>query len=677
MRRRSKPCGTRANIWIIQQKWKPKRSYCLSPSTETRPLSRSLLNPSMPPLKKSPSNTTKMILPRKSFSRNTKMVPTSIEFNEQLHDKLEERENTATYIDQSDVEEVKENEQAYGQLDVPSNVHDDTTLNEHANLVQQDLHIHPVTVNYDSAELWLFKYHDYENSGDFLVEDESLASKPLSSLLDACRVALGSDVTDDMELGFRLDNFHNIELYQEHSSCAFISLEHLVSLYQQLHVQDGVSSPESFYMTLLFRPRVSALLNELSKAAAEGIGHVGLDRAISAGLTAFNAHLSHNSTEHDPEDWENDQEQHEEDVHDDHDVGKQAEQVVDDGHSGEVHEGSYDGHDEECHPEQDEESHVKEDSHPQVQSPAKPTPPEVATSVNETSTAAQVLNVGAIAQSPADRAHSNSAHVSPTSHDDEDDLIDYSDDELDPEADHTGEAQDTQVSASSSTVQGDDASYDDDEVEALNNRDDLETGGDPTHGYPEDETEGHVAQHGDPYEGFDDQTFGDGYVDGIEQEHELEFVDGEGLDEYPTEYPTETNDEYTNQYDDAEHEHVDQPVEFSLAEFEGNSSHPLDRSNPVEDNSAGADDFLDFHTEVANGQVEPVAEEDVIEYDDDVEDGAAGQAPVPASVAAKPVDTLSSDSLELSLQRLKRTIDEVGIDVSKATKTLDAKRPRV
>lgn len=596
------------------------------------------------------------------------------EFAEPPEDTVKE-EDATTYIDQSNEAEAIEendNENTHDQVDFSSNAHDDVTLNEQADQVPQELHLHPVTVNYDSAELWLFKYHDYDNSGDFLVEDEELASKPLSSVLEACRAALGSDVTDDMELGFRLDNFHNIELYQEHTSCAFITLEHLVNLYRQLHVQDEVSSPESFYMTLLFRPRVSALLNELSKAAAEGIGHSGLDRAIAAGLTAFNAHLSHNSTEHILEDWDDGEEQQEQSVHEEGTISEQAGHVEDSNeHNSEVHEHSYEEHVEENDQQQYEENRVEQASSPQVQSTGHATSAPAASAIDNGSVAVDskspIEDAASGTQPHVDESRSNSAHDSSTSHHAEDDIIDYSDEEAEPESDIANAVKATPPSSSSSTVQGANVPRVQEDNGALANDEDVdEAEEEASHGHTGDETGENFPQdeeHHSLYEGFDG-NLGDEYVEGDE---EVPKLNGE-LEEYPTEYPTQINDEDTNQYDDVDHENVEAPIEHG-----DNSCPPLAHTASAEDNLAAMDEFLDFDTMApdldpsTDDQANLYTGEDELEYDEDDKGGEAGQALVAVSAAAGPVDTLSSELLELSPQGQKRTIDEVGIDVGEAT----------
>jgi hypothetical protein len=589
-----------------------------------------------------------------------------------------ENGDTTTYAEQPAGREADQHDQnAHDQLDVAHPPHDDAADNAQPDQESEELDSLPVTVNYDSTELWLFKHHDFDDSGDFLVEDGDLAGQPLSSLLEGCRVALGPDVADEVELGFRLDNFHNIELYQDHTSCAFVTLEHLVNLYQQLHIQDGVANPESFYMTLLFRPRVSALLGELSKAAAEGIGHSGLSRAIASGLTAFNAHSSHNSTDHVPEDWDNDEEQQGDDAYEEVGPSEEAGHVGEsNGDDCEDDEHSYEAYNEEGYQEQYEETTAEPHSPSQVQSVDQATSaPEASPTTNESAAAdpkSSTENATSDAQPFVKQSRSHSQQASPISHHD-DDIIEYSDDELEPEVDTTNPGKAIPES-SSSTVQGDNVvqAHVDEASANVHNEDQAEDGA--AHDHPGDEYEGDYTwdQGNQPsHEGFED-AFGDEYVGENGEAQESGVAGGELLQDYASEDFTQMNDETTNQYDDVEYRNVDPPADSTQAEHGDESSHfPVDAS-AVEHVSA-VDKFLDFDTVASdvhahtNGEAEAYNEDDVLEFDDDDEDGAAGQAPVAPSADAKAVDTLSSEHLEMSPQGQKRTIDQVGIDVSEAT----------
>lgn len=577
--------------------------------------------------------------------------------NEQVEESLAAYENPVSYLEPAEeAKATEEDDGTYVPVDSPNIAQDDAALTEKTGQTKHETQLPPVTVNYDGAELWLFKLHDYEDSGDYLVEDETLADKPLSHVLEACREPLGSDVTDDVELGFRLDNFHNIEVFQEHTACAFVTLASLLDLYQQLHAQDGISNPESFYMTLLFRPRVSSLLNELRKAAAEGLGHSGLERAIAAGLTAFNAQPSHNSTEHVAEDWANGEEGEE---HDDHKEGPEQAEEVDDG---ENHDGQGQ--------EQDNDDPVE-----QLVQGTGPDPATPATSVHKTTPIAKNRSLANdVVEGPqplVSKSESSSAHASPTSHNDDDDIIDYSDDEAEEEVAHTDVARATPPSSASSTVQGD-VSNAQDHVEALADHESAHTVDDEAfNGQTVGDFTDSAAYHEEQdalYEGFD-EAYGEDYV---EENKALEVEIAGGVsNEYPEDYPAQKDGETTNQYD-IEHETGATHVDLSRNPHEEHSNDDPAPSTFL-DNLRGEDEFLDFHATDGNVDLWPdeqpgtYGEDDEIAYDD--EDGAAGQALVAASAAAKPADTLSSELLELSPQGQKRTIDEVAIDVDDVTDT--------
>ncbi|PVI04765.1 hypothetical protein DM02DRAFT_611145 [Periconia macrospinosa] len=543
----------------------------------------------------------------------------------------------------------------------------------------QEIELHPVTINYSGAELWLFKHHDYEDSGDYLVEDTSITNKPISSVLEACRSALGEDVTDDIELGFRLDNFRNIELYQDHSSCAFITLEHIVGLYLQLHAQDGISDPESFYMTLLSRPRVSALFNALNEAASEGIGHVGLEKAIAAGLTSFNARLSHNTAVN-SYDWGNEEEHqgHVADVangnqvegngngeHETHNEHEEEEQYE---NSAQTHEGGA------------QESELVEE----IIEPTTQDQNSFATDGALSEPENVTLNVADnddIQPAPAtgsprteEQAGDNDVQKSPSQQED-DDFVDYSDDEDEGEPQPEDLAR--QPSSLSSTVQGDDTFP----VQEI-----------------DQETEGLAVAEHDPEQSND-------YHVVVDEEDYAQYADADGG------FDAEAYEQYDEQYDELqapEHTENDDAQEA----FQSQSYEDLDTNNynvgseeqatgHYDGKTAGVDGNYEAQVTVAGGgsivgddELENFdladATADVTSYDavgdnafndqyshNDENDGD-GQAQVAAvSADVEPVAALSSESLNLSPQGQKRTIDEVGNDVGEATDPSDAKRPRV
>lgn len=168
----------------------------------------------------------------------------------------------------------------------------------------QQIELRPVTVNYAGNELWLFKQHDLDESGDFLLDDLSVAKSSVSNLFQACRLSLGDDVSGEHEIGFRFDHLHNLELYEDNTACVAVSLERLVDLYHTLQAQDGNEDPECFYVTLQFRPRFATLLADVAQYAEQGSGYSALDAAVAAGDTHFSNVFSSASTEHEPAEWD-------------------------------------------------------------------------------------------------------------------------------------------------------------------------------------------------------------------------------------------------------------------------------------------------------------------------------------------------------------------------------------
>ncbi|KAF2277241.1 uncharacterized protein EI97DRAFT_457944 [Westerdykella ornata] len=163
--------------------------------------------------------------------------------------------------------------------------------------------LYPVTVNYNGAESWLFKPRDFDTD-DWLLEDESIANEPFLYLIHACRAKLNDQLGNETELGLRFDSFQGLELYEDCTACAYSTLNEFLDIYTTLHSQDDQTDPEPFYVTLQFRPRVSALVSDLKKAVQEGIGFSGLRRAIDAGLNHFSMLSSGNYVDEYNEQWE-------------------------------------------------------------------------------------------------------------------------------------------------------------------------------------------------------------------------------------------------------------------------------------------------------------------------------------------------------------------------------------
>jgi hypothetical protein len=545
-------------------------------------------------------------------------------------------------------------------------LNDETVVNETTDQSHSPVQSHQITINYDGAELWLFKQHDYENSGDFLIEEShlvpegALSNKPISSVLEACRKALGSDITDDLELGFRLDNFRNIELYQDHSACAFLTLEYIVNLYLQLHAQDGICDPESFYMTLIARPRVSALFNVLNEAAAKGSGHVGLNKDIAAGLTSFNAQLTHGSTGY--EDWQDDEQAQKLESHGDKGVDEFEEE-----YSKTDHEDYKEDAGDEQNEEQDEGTHEQQyKADDTVVAPQLEVQSPQNAGLTETANDFLEAEDNSIPQEAEHSPHRTSQRQTPVldapnsqTQEEEDELIDYSEDEDDVADPPKAQPQNPLPSSSraSSTVQGDDISH----VHDSTNHDYFDNEGEAILEVEEDFT-----QYDNVEGGFHEQYEGE-YFEENDEALEQEYNATELLAESSAGFCQATNDETTNYNDEYEDQFLDDDFGLAGGVDDGNDQGPLNR---IDGDFSGTDAFLDFEgadglgLEFTNDQAGGSVEND--DTTNDNEDGVDGQTPVAASTAAEPLAISSSGPLELSPQGQKRTIDEVGNDVGEA-----------
>lgn len=163
----------------------------------------------------------------------------------------------------------------------------------------------PITINHNGNEYWLFKDYDTDNSGDWLLEDAKEGIYlSLGELLSACRRGLDNEVPDEQELGIRFDHLFNLEVYEDDTACVTLSLQIMLKLYHDLHHQDGIDEPESFYVTLVSRPRITTLLADLFHYAKQNRGYMALSAAVAAGETNFPVALSETTPEN--AEWETD-----------------------------------------------------------------------------------------------------------------------------------------------------------------------------------------------------------------------------------------------------------------------------------------------------------------------------------------------------------------------------------
>jgi hypothetical protein len=534
--------------------------------------------------------------------------------------------------------------------------------------VDHVLRSHQVTVNYDGSEYWLFKPEDSESEDEWLLpkSDQKYAKDNLLFLFGACRTALGGEIGGETEMGFRFDNLHSMELFEESTACMQTSLGELVNIYLKLHAQDGSTSPESFYITLRFRPRVSALLGELRKAVQDETGYSGLNTAVAAGQTAFATPHSNKYTDDEHEHEEEEQKSEHDDEH--------------------AQQEEYQEEDEDfVNPENEQHEHHSENN----------SPTHLADEAESVSNEAKDATVNKIAEEAQDSQEGNASPAKNVqtpattfSVEGEGDIIDYSDDEEEP-TDNAQPDLDTvrNPSSGSSTVKGDDETFVNIDAQAPTNPTEFnEDGEQPVYDHDEgvDNTQngekpntGLDADFGNYEEttgtdpsAYDNHAFNEEFNRGYDQDAADQ---GFEVGEYAAQDANDGDAGYyyeeagTNQQDD---------LDF-LGTVQDDTSFGAPDQVVEDDVFADLDDTFDFtagdaatggdtsaveediHDPVEEG-TNDVIEDDYINYDDN-EGGTVEQLTVATSAAAQPV-AASSTGLDHkgSPQGQKRSIDEVG-----------------
>ncbi|KAK3209404.1 hypothetical protein GRF29_69g1693448 [Pseudopithomyces chartarum] len=609
----------------------------------------------------------------------------------------------------------------------------ETVPGEQSGQETQENNFYPVNVNFGGHDYWLFKDHDYEDSGDYLLEDDAQFMQPVNTIIDACRTALrtlGSDVPHDMELGFCLDSLHSVELYEDHPACHLATLNQILRVYLQLHAQDGNTDPGYFCISLVSRPRVYSLLEELTQAAQKGIGFSGLNSSIAAGTSLFNTHILSQSPEQGFVEWESGDER---EAQSENQSGLQADQE-DDGEPDTHEEGPVrelgDEHDPDAPFDANTETANEESGHEQLTSAAPDVhderdvwqqnehkqeveqvdehdeiyrdgtadaaneqPEDVVTTTDTPSTNVAAENASTIANTSEEKLANNTATEDVDSQHAQEDLLDYSDDE-DNEAPEN-EVQITQASSDSATVQGDDLAQKEDHTEDATHNE--QEGGAPgeteeftfdgqagqgdetfidyegleheTHEYEGDEYDGHEVEGHE----YDDRNYPYGEHDAQQQESQGDYDQGytgdQDFEGYPA-YDVFQDEENANYLDENEQQLTDDPNDTFV--HAGVDAGEFDAAADAFDE---ANDPLDLDGAAAAAQQvqDQHAAEDDIDYSDE-EDGAASQAQVATSAAANMVATSSSDLQNLSPQGQKRTIDEVGNDAGDASNSAGMSR---
>ncbi|KAF3041166.1 hypothetical protein E8E12_009395 [Didymella heteroderae] len=577
---------------------------------------------------------------------------------------------------------------------------------DHENVHQEDhqIELRPVTVNYAGNELWLFKHHDLDDSGDFLLEDLSTAKSSISHLFQACRLSLGDDVSGEHEIGFRFDHLHNMELYEDNTACVAVSLERMVDLYHTLQAQDGNEDPECFYITLQFRPRFATLLADIAQYAEQGSGYSALDAAVSAGETHFSNIYSSASTEHDRVEWD-EEENEEEDasspvtVHslaqEDQEADQQGGQESGDAEGqelGDEHGESFNQGDHQQHgdaallqkPGQAQDAQHEESYDVQEAFNLDPTDNAAASHIaGQTEPERQPqLDTAAEQHAPAshdERTPDQIAHEKQEA----EDFVDYSDDE-DEQGNKSAQHE---ASPSSSTVQGDDITgiRESSFAPEHEKHDDADADEAELEEHDDDTTLLTQTQYGDDTNHY---AFQD-YTEKYEQGDPFRNHQADGAAEDPFEgngsYSGDTNHDFA----DYNYQEMDGEVNFGFDEqslHEANHGEYGDETYEAVEDVTHADALLDLDNApewavdadpapYLPGEDAVVLHDDTEVYEDD-EGGAVEQPGATASSAADLALTSSNDHKPSSPQGQKRSIDEVGNGIDDAPDSTDAKRAR-
>ncbi|KAJ4373218.1 hypothetical protein N0V83_003511 [Neocucurbitaria cava] len=498
----------------------------------------------------------------------------------------------------------------------------------------QSFNLPPVTVNYTGNELWLFKEHDTDDSGDWLLEGLYLANKSMSELFHACRSSLGDDVSNEHEIGFRFDHLHGLELYEEHVASVAVKLHRLVGLYHTLQEQDGNNEPDSFYMTLLFRPRFMTFLSDIGKCAEQGIGYSGLEAAVATGETHFSNLNTGSSTEHESNEWEN-EEQREADYGD----AEQTEGLL-----------------------QEEVEHVEQESQAHTASDA-----DYNQEVDDEHDSANTSNVPTTQQDSVgqlDAQISLAQSVNTTASDarreqEQDDLIDYSDDEGPEVTEQVTHASVNDQSVSSSTVQGDESTA-------------VEEGANTTHDLDHNH---HGIEHNDEgvlyAEDEHDNQFNDQLQEGIDDTTQsYQDYDDQAFGQDDLFQDFQANGDANQDYAGTEYNDLDQQqIDFLSGADLNAGDHDLTNANEFFDLTNASQPATD------QGPASKIHEDDLIAYEDttaqvDEEDGTADQSAAAVSSNANPTAASSTGLQDSSSRGQKRSVAEAGHGVEDALESI-------
>jgi len=131
--------------------------------------------------------------------------------------------------------------------------------------------LHPTIVRYENSEIALFPSGDPTSQDEYFLEDENIVNGSIGDMLEACRVVLGGDISEDEELELTVEEL-GLSLSEDSTPAFSASFSEILQLYVKLQTLDGVAQPPPMYMTLSTKTRFTNRLTLLAHAVSEGRG---------------------------------------------------------------------------------------------------------------------------------------------------------------------------------------------------------------------------------------------------------------------------------------------------------------------------------------------------------------------------------------------------------------------
>jgi len=131
--------------------------------------------------------------------------------------------------------------------------------------------LHQTIVKYEGSEVFLFPSGDPTSQEEYFLEDDNIVNGSIGDMLEACRVVLGGDISEDEELELTVEDL-GLSLSEDSTPAFSASFSEILQLYVQLHALDGVAHPPPMYMTLSTKTRFTNRLTLLAHAVSEGRG---------------------------------------------------------------------------------------------------------------------------------------------------------------------------------------------------------------------------------------------------------------------------------------------------------------------------------------------------------------------------------------------------------------------